>query len=139
MGFIILNLKNRGDMMHDLTNIRKSFNELILSRLSEEALERNDIYENEELITEELFNVREMIEVPFGSIIYVLALENEKPVLYVDLVSRMGDDYLYVIEEDSYKFYDVYDGYPLEIKDKYSEHLKNIKETKSRFKINKGE
>ena len=121
-------------MMHDLTNIQKTFNELILSRLGEEVLKRNDIYEDEELIKEELFDMKEIIEVPFGSIIYFLALEDENPVLYVEIASRMGSDDLYVIKEDSYDCYDIYDGYPPEIKDKYFGHLKNIKETKDRFR-----
>ena len=123
-----------GDMMHDLTNIQKTFNELILSRLGEEVLKRNDIHEDEELIREELFEMKEIIEVPFGSIIYFLALEDENPVLYVEIASRMGSDDLYVIKEDSYDCYDIYDGYPPEIKDKYFDHLKNIKETKDRFR-----
>lgn len=121
-------------MMHDLTNIQKTFNELILSRLGEEVLKRNDIHEDEELIREELFDMKEIIEVPFGSIIYFLALEDENPVLYVEIASRMGSDDLYVIKEDSYECYDIYDGYPPEIKDKYFDHLKNIKETKDRFR-----
>ena len=121
-------------MMHDLTNIQKTFNELILSRLGEEVLKRNDIHEDEELIKEELFDLKEIIEVPFGSIIYFLALEDENPVLYVEIASRMGSDDLYVIKEDSYECYDIYDGYPPEIKDKYFGHLKNIKETKDRFR-----
>ena len=121
-------------MMHDLTNIQKTFNELILSRLREEVLKRNDIHEDEELIREELFDMKEIIEVPFGSIIYFLALEDENPVLYVEIASRMGSDDLYVIKEDSYDCYDIYDGYPPEIKDKYFGHLKNIKETKDRFR-----
>ena len=121
-------------MMHDLTNIQKTFNELILSRLGEEVLKRNDIHEDEELIREELFDMKEIIEVPFGSIIYFLALEDENPVLYVEIASRMGSDDLYVIKEDSYDCYDIYDGYPPEIKDKYFGHLKNIKETKDRFR-----
>ena len=121
-------------MMHDLTNIQKTFNELILSRLGEEVLKRNDIHEDEELIKEELFDMKEIIEVPFGSIIYFLALEDENPVLYVEIASRMGSDDLYVIKEDSYDCYDIYDGYPPEIKDKYFGHLKNIKETKDRFR-----
>ena len=37
-------------MMHDLTNIQKTFNELIMSRLDDKILERNNIGENEELI-----------------------------------------------------------------------------------------
>ena len=121
-------------MMHDLTNIQKTFNELILSRLDEKILLRNDIHKDEELIREELFDMKEIIEVPFGSIIYFLALENENPVLYVEIASRMGSDDLYVIKEDSYDCYDIYDGYPPEIKDKYFGHLKNIKETKDRFR-----
>ena len=125
--------------MHDLTNIQKTFNELILSRLGEEVLKRNDIHEDEELIKEELFDMKEIIEVPFGSIIYFLALEDENPVLYVEIASRMGSDDLYVIKEDSYDCYDIYDGYPPEIEDKYFSHLKNIKKSKSRFgKFKKG-
>ena len=121
-------------MMHDLTKIQKTFNELILSRLGEEVLKRNDIHGDEELIREELFDMKEIIEVPFGSIIYFLALEDENPVLYVEIASRMGSDDLYVIKEDSYECYDIYDGYPPEIKDNYFAHLKNIKETKDRFR-----
>ena len=121
-------------MMHDLKNIQKAFNELILSRLREEVLKRNDIHEDEELIREELFDMKEIIEVPFGSIIYFLGLEDENPVLYVEIASRMGSDDLYVIKEDSYDCYDIYDGYPPEINDKYFGHLKNIKETKDRFR-----
>ena len=121
-------------MMHDLTKIQKTFNELILSRLGEEVLKRNDIHGDEELIREELFDMKEIIEVPFGSIIYFLALEDENPVLYVEIASRMGSDDLYVIKEDLYECYDIYDGYPPEIKDKYFGHLKNIKETKDRFR-----
>ena len=120
--------------MHDLTNIRKSFDELVLSRLDDEVLKRNCIDENEELITEELLNRREIIEVPFGSIIYFLVLEDENPVLYLEKASRMGSDDLYIIKDDSYECYDIYDGYPPEIKDKYFGHLKNIKETKDRFR-----
>ena len=121
-------------MMHDLKNIQKAFNELILSRLREEVLKRNDIHGDEKLIREELFDMKEIIEVPFGSIIYFLGLEDENPVLYVEIASRMGSDDLYVIKEDSYDCYDIYDGYPPEIKDKYFGHLKNIKETKDRFR-----
>ena len=121
-------------MMHDLKNIQKIFNELILSRLGEEVLKRNDIHGDEELIREELFDMKEIIEVPFGSIIYFLALEDENPVLYVEIASRMGSDDLYIIKDDSYECYDIYDGYPPEIKDKYFGHLKNIKETKDRFR-----
>ena len=125
--------------MHALTNIQKTFNELILNRLGVEVLKRNNIHENKELIREELFEMKEIIEVPFGSIIYFLALEDEEPVLYVELASRMGSDDLYVIKDNSYDCYDIYEGYPPEIEDKYFSHLKNIKKSKSRFdKFKKG-
>ena len=120
-------------MMHDLTNIQKTFNELILSRLREEVLKRNDIHEDEELIREELFDMKEIIEVPFGSIIYFLATEDEKPVLYVEIASRMGSDDLYIINEEGCKYYDIYEGYPPEIKERYFNHLDNIIETRNRF------
>ena len=119
--------------MHDLTKIRKSFDELVLSRLSEEVLKRNCIDENDELITEELLNRREIIEVPFGSIIYFLALEDENPVLYLEKASRMGSDDLYIINEKVCEYYDIYDGFPPEIKERYFNHLENIKETRNRF------
>ena len=120
--------------MHDLTKIRKSFDELVLSRLSEEVLKRNCIDENDELITEELLNRREIIEVPFGSVIYFLALEDENPVLYLEKASRMGSDDLYIINEEGCEYYDIYDGFPPEIKERYFNHLENIKETRNRFK-----
>ena len=119
--------------MHDLTNIRKNFDELVLSRLSDEVLKRNCIDENEELITEELLNKKEIIEVPFGAIIYFLVLEDENPVLYLEKASRMGSDDLYIINEEECKYYDIYEGYPPEIKERYFNHLENIKETRNRF------
>ena len=120
--------------MHDLTKIRKNFDELVLSRLSEEVLKRNCIDENDELITEELLNRREIIEAPFGSIIYFLVLEDENPVLYLEKASRMGSDDLYIINEEGCEYYDIYDGFPPEIKERYFNHLENIKETRNRFK-----
>ena len=124
-------------MMHDLTDIQKTFDELFLSRFNEEIFIRNDIHEDEELIREELFEIREVISIPFGSLFYFLALEDEKPVLYVELAFRMGADDIYVIEGDSYTCYDIFDGYPPELEEKYFGHLKNIKETKDRMRKKK--
>ena len=123
--------------MHDLTKIQKTFDELFLSRFNEEIFIRNDIHEDEELIKEELFEIREVISIPFGSLFYFLALEDEKPVLYVELASRMGVDDIYIIEGDSYTCYDIFDGYPPELKEKIFGHMKNIKETKDRMRKKK--
>ena len=124
-------------MMHDLTKIQKTFDELFLSRFNEEIFIRNDIHEDEELIKEDLFEIREVISIPFGSLFYFLALEDEKPVLYVELASRMGTHDIYIIEGDSYTCYDIFDGYPPELKEKIFGHMKNIKETKDRMRIKK--
>ena len=113
-------------MMHDLTKIRKSFDELVFSRLSDEVLKRNNIAKVDELIREDLINRKEMIELPFGFITYFLVLENEKPVLYLEKVSRMGIDELYVIDESSCDKYDIYEGVPPEIKDRYLKSSQRI-------------
>ena len=122
--------------MMDLTNIRKTFDELVLERLNDKVLEANGISADEELISEELLNKREIIEVPFGSIIYSLVLEDENPVLYLEKASRMGSHDLYIIDDKGYKYYDIYDGYPPLIKERYLNHLKDIKETRTKFKKN---
>ena len=110
----------------DLTNIRKTFDELVVSRLSDKVFERNGISNDEELITEELLNKCKIIEVPFGSIVYFLVLEDGKPVLYLEKASRMGSDDLYLIDENGDECYDIYEGYPPEIKEKYLSHLKEL-------------
>ena len=120
-------------MMYDLTNIIKTFDELVVSRLSDKVLKVNGISKDKELITEELLNKREIIEVPFGSIIYFLVLEDGNPVLYLEKASRMGSDDLYIIDNEGYEYYDIYDGYPPLIKERYFNHLENIKETRIRF------
>lgn len=120
----------------DLRNIRKTFDELVLSRLSDKILKVNNIHKDKELITEESMYNKQIIEVPFGSIIYSLGIEDEKPVLYLEKASRMGSDDLYIIDENSYEHYDIYDGYPPEIKERYFRHLEKIMESES--KIEKG-
>lgn len=121
--------------MHDLRNIQKTFDELFLNRFNEEIFLRNDIGKDEKLIREELFEIKEIINIPFGFLQYFLALEDGKPILYAELNSRMGTENLYIIKGDSYLCYDIFNGYPPEIKDKYFAHIKNIKKTKDRLKI----
>lgn len=92
--------KIRGVSMYDLEKIDKIFHESIVNKLSEKVLERNQIPK----IDEELFNEIRIIEVPFGGLFYFLALEDEKPVLYVRPFSRMDPNYapIHIIDEDSY-------------------------------------
>lgn len=90
----------KGDKMYDLEKIDEIFHESIVSKLSEKVLEINQIPK----IDEELFNEIRIIKVPFGGLFYFLALEDEKPVLYVRPFSRMDPNYapIHIIDEDSY-------------------------------------
>ena len=63
-----------------------------------------------------------------------LVLEDENPVLYLEKASRMGSHDLYIIDDEGYEYYDIYDGYPPLIKERYLNHLKDIKETRTKFK-----
>ena len=75
-----------------------------------------------------------MIEIPFGFIAYFLALEDEKPVLFVEIATRMDSDDIIIIDDNGYVSYDIYDAYPEEIKDRYFGHLKKIGKKRSRFR-----
>ena len=90
------------DSMYDLEKIDKIFHESIVSKLSEKVLERNQIPK----IDEDLFNEIRIIDMPFGGLFYFLALEDEKPVLYVRPFSRMDPNYspIHIIDEESYAF-----------------------------------
>ena len=81
------------------------------------------ISEDEELITENLINKREIIEVPFGSIFYSMALEDEKPVLYVWATSSVHDfAESFVVTESSY-YWDKNHKYHKKIKEQLGDNI----------------
>ncbi len=45
----------------------------------------------------------------------------------------MGSDDIYIINEEGCKYYDIYERYPSEIKERSFNHMENIKETRNRF------
>ena len=118
-------------------NCREFMNWYETAMKYEDDIDYNDYRHATDNIQQWFMEMKEIIEVPFGSIIYFLALEDEKPVLYVELASRMGSNDLYIINEDSYDCYDIYDGYPPEIKEKYFNHLKSIGKINNRFEFSK--
>ncbi|MBR4397367.1 MAG: hypothetical protein IKS93_05905 [Methanobrevibacter sp.] len=121
-----------GDMMYDLEKIDKIFHESIVSKLSQKVLERNQIPK----IDEELFNEIRIIEVPFGGLFYFLALEDEKPVLYVRPFSRMDPNYapIHIIDEESYTFIKQDDENYSEIEEKWDYFRKGLPIKENRFK-----
>ena len=49
---------------------------------------------------EKLFSQEAVIDVPFGACFYFIAIENDKPVLYIRTVSRMDPDFEKVFRDD---------------------------------------
>ena len=117
--------------MYDLEKIDEIFHESIISKLSEKVLERNQIPK----IDEVLFNEIRIIEVPFGGFFYFLALEDEKPVLYVSPFSRMDPDYapIHIIDEDSYTLINEDNENYSEIKDKWDKLTKGLPIKENKF------
>ena len=114
----------------DLRNIRKTFDELVLSRLSDKILKVNNIHKDKELITEESMYNKQIIEVPFGSIIYSLGIEDEKPVIFAHVISRMDMKRVFIIDEYGWKGCDVNGpGKNEDLLEKYRSHLSNVEKS----------
>lgn len=88
-------------------------------------------YERDEIkITEELFKQQEALYVPFGFLSYFLVLEDEKPVLYVNVATRMDIDSIGFVDENGDIGYDVFFGDHIDIVEKYNAQLQNVKRFK---------
>ena len=88
-------------------------------------------YERDEIkITEELFEQQEALYVPFGFLSYFLVLEDEKPVLYVHVATRMDIDSIGFVDENGDVGYDVFFGDHKDIVEKYNAPLQNVKKYK---------
>ena len=88
--------------MYDFEKVENNFHAFLKERVSEEALSVTGLPK----IDEELFGRQYGIDVPFGSFMYFLTSEKEKPVLYVRGLSRMDLDLdkLWRIDEESCEF-----------------------------------
>lgn len=108
--------------MYNLNDVEIMFHEYLKSEF---RLEYNL---NELKITEDLLNEEEALYIPFGWISYFLVIEHdEKPVLYVNAVSRMDLDLVAFIDENGYEEYDIWGGNHPEIIKKYNIHKKQVK------------
>ena len=115
-------ISNGGDMMNDLKKIEKKFHEFLKIGLDEEFFDFNQIK-----IDEESLNEGKRFFVPFGFAEYFLVIEDEKPIVYFNIATRMDTDTICFVGEDSYDCYDVFMGEHIEIIEKYFKHRKKLK------------
>lgn len=100
--------------MYDLKKVEKRFHEYLRTGLNE------DIYRIDEVkITESLLNEEKAFYLPYGWISYFLAIEDEKPVIYANIISRMDLSILVIIDENRYEDYDAWEGGHKDIWKKY--------------------
>ena len=110
----------KDSMTYNLTKLEEKFWQFIKA---DEHYDKNEIR-----ITEDLLTQSELLYIPFGHMEYFLVIEDEKPVIFAHLLSRMDLDSVCFIDENGWKCYDVY--YPEENKDiweKYQAHRRNVK------------
>lgn len=109
-------------MKYDLKKLEDNLYELL------NKLFRNHPYERDEIkITEDLLEQQEALYIPFGFLSYFLVIEDERPVLYVQLATRMGDNSIGFVDENGDEGYDLTDGEHRDIFEKYNNHLKKVK------------
>ena len=108
--------------MYDLRGIEKKFHEFLKVGLNEETFDFDQIK-----IDEESLKQVERFIVPFGFAEYFLVIEDEKPIVYFNIATRMDTDTICFVGEDSYDCYDVFMGDHDEIMEKYFNHVKKLK------------
>lgn len=108
--------------MYDLKKIEKKFHEFLKIGLNEEFFDFNQIK-----ISEESLKQGERFIVPFGYAEYFLVIEDEKPIVYFNIATRMDTDTICFVGEDSYDCYDVFMGEHMEISEKYYKNRKELK------------
>lgn len=74
-------------MNYDFEKLEDNLYELMNKLFSQNYYKRDEIK-----LTEELLKKQEALQVPMGFLSYFLVIEDEKPVLYVHVATRMGAD-----------------------------------------------
>lgn len=107
--------------MNDLKKVEEKFHEYLKARLNE------DIYRIDEIkITEDLLKQQKAFYIPFGWISYFLVIEDERPVVYANAVSRMDLDTVAFIDEDGYEDHDVWGGDNPDMSRRYRSSFQNV-------------
>lgn len=90
-------------MMYDLKKVEENFHKYLRTGLDEKEFRINEIK-----ITEELLEQQKAFYIPFGHISYFLVIEDDKPVLYVHVSSRMDLSLIVFVDENGYDVYNVW-------------------------------
>ena len=106
-------------MTYDLGKLEEKFWQFINA---DEYYDKNEIR-----ITEELLTQVQTLFIPFGHMRYFLAIEDEKPVIYAHVSSRMDMKRVFLIDEDGWKGFDVNGpGKNEDMLEKYHAHLRSV-------------
>lgn len=116
---------SKNDFNQVLKKIEDNLYELLNKLFHQNYYERDEIK-----ITEKLFKKQEALHVPFGFLSYFLVMEDDKPVLYVRVATRMDIDSIGFVDENGDEGYDVYFGDHRDIVAKYNRHLQNVEKFK---------
>lgn len=109
--------------MYDLKKVEEKFHEYLRNGLDEKEFRINEIK-----VTEDLLEQQKAFYIPFGHISYFLVIENEKPIVYANVSSRMDLDLIVFADENKYEVYDVWDDEShKDIYKKYIDHLDKVK------------
>lgn len=125
MGESAIKDSSKNDFNQVLKKIEDNLYELLNKLFHQNYYERDEIK-----ITEKLFKKQEALHVPFGFLSYFLVMEDDKPVLYVRVATRMDIDSIGFVDENGDEGYDVYFGDHRDIVDKYNRHLQNVEKFK---------
>ena len=108
--------------MYDLKKLEEKFHEFLKDGINEKEFDIDGVK-----ITEELLKQQEAFLIQFGYLSYFLVNEDEKPVIYVHVSTRMDTDLMCFVDEEGYKCYDVFMGNNKDISEKYYSQLRKIK------------
>ena len=112
-------------MKYDFKKLEDNLYELLNKLFHQNYYERDEI-----IITEELLKQQEALHMPFGFLSYFMVIEDEKPVLYVNVATRIDVNSIGFVDENGDEGYDVYFGDYPEIVEKYNKALKKVKRFK---------
>jgi len=125
MGEAVIHDASGSEFKDALKKIEDNLYELLNKLFHQNYYERDEIK-----ITEELFEQQEAVHVPFGFLSYFLVMEDEKPVLYVHVATRMDIDSIGFVDENGDEGYDVYFGDHKDIVEKYNTQSQKVKKFK---------
>ena len=108
--------------MYDLKKLEEKFHEFLKDGINEKEFDIDGVK-----ITEELLKQQEAFLIHFGYLSYFLVNEDEKPVIYVHVSTRMDTDLMCIVDEEGYNCYDVFMGNNKDISEKYYSQLRKIK------------